>query len=89
MQARPGPECSSSMPSWSMVSSRCVSGLSTGIRPVSAGIKTNIANKASKSGADQAASAWGRAASPPSVSALGYFARIFSTASRPFRFPMK
>jgi hypothetical protein len=35
MRARFLPDCSRIMPSWIMVSSRCVSGLSTGIRDVS------------------------------------------------------
>ena len=35
MRARFLPDCSRIIPSWIMVSSRCVSGLSTGIREVS------------------------------------------------------
>src|SRR5450759_3904791 len=54
MQPRPGPECSSSMPSCSMVSSRWVSGLSTGMRPVSAGSSTSMAANPRKSAACQA-----------------------------------
>src|SRR5450759_1737622 len=54
MQPSPGPECSSSMPSCSIVSSRWVSGLSTGMRPVSAGSSTSMAAKPRKSAACQA-----------------------------------
>ena len=50
-QKSPGPECSSSIPSWSIVSSRCVSGLSTGIRPVSARSSISMAKSARMSGA--------------------------------------
>src|SRR5581483_2118 len=52
------PEYSISMPSWIIVSSRCVSGLSAGTRPVSAMTATNMATSASSWLGARTAAAW-------------------------------
>ena len=49
MSARCRPEYSSTMASWTMVSSRCVAGLSTGMRPDSAIATISSAASASPS----------------------------------------
>jgi hypothetical protein len=61
-RARYRPEYSSSIASWIIVSSRCVAGLSTGTRPVSARATTKNATRAIKCG--------GGAVMMPSISAV-------------------